>query len=217
MSGDAALRATVHGHWGDRSPTAARSAAPIGRRSAAARAAGAAAGAVLRAGAGQEARCRVGQRTGFQERLASAWQGFIERSPIRRRPGCASSPASGREAVQATYAALLDGRVARVRRPGAGAVSAVTVRSAAPTRAGPPARRPGRLDRPLPPRRDSGPARNRRRARGVARERGAHRREQHRRDDRRRSADDAEGARVRVGPSRPQRRHAAPRPSSRRW
>ena len=61
------------------------------RRQGAARAAP---GAVLRAGAGQEARRRVG-RDRLEQRLASAWHGFIERVGDRRRRGCASSRAAG--------------------------------------------------------------------------------------------------------------------------
>ncbi len=50
--------------------------------------------------------------TGLQQRLAAAWQGFIDRVSDPQAPWLRVVSASGREAVQSTYATLLDGRVA---------------------------------------------------------------------------------------------------------
>ena len=49
---------------------------------------------------------------GLQERLASAWEGFVARVGAAKAPWLRVVSASGREAVQSTYADLLDGRVA---------------------------------------------------------------------------------------------------------
>ena len=44
--------------------------------------------------------------------VASAWQGFIERVGNSQTPWLRVVAASGHKAVQSTYAALVDGRVA---------------------------------------------------------------------------------------------------------
>jgi hypothetical protein len=48
---------------------------------------------------------------GLQERLAAAWSGFLARARDPARPWLQVVAAKGREAVESTYAALLDGRV----------------------------------------------------------------------------------------------------------
>jgi hypothetical protein len=48
----------------------------------------------------------------FAQRVASAWQGFIERVAGSRPPWLRVVAAQGRDAVQSTYMALVDGRVA---------------------------------------------------------------------------------------------------------
>jgi alkylated DNA nucleotide flippase Atl1 len=48
----------------------------------------------------------------LQQRLASAWGEFVERVADAQAPWLRVVSASGREAVQSTYAELLDGRVA---------------------------------------------------------------------------------------------------------
>jgi len=112
MSGDAALRASVHQRWGDR---LAYSCSVGGTHWQA-----------LGGGKGlpgprpvlffapAQVKKRVGEwgADGLQERLASAWQGFVARVGDAQTPWLRVVSASGREAVQSTYADLLDGRVA---------------------------------------------------------------------------------------------------------
>jgi len=112
MSGDAALRASVHQRWGDR---LAYSCSVGGTHWQA-----------LGGGKGlpgprpvlffapAQVKKRVGEwgADGLQERLASAWQGFVARVGDAQAPWLRVVSASGREAVQSTYADLLAGRVA---------------------------------------------------------------------------------------------------------
>ena len=112
MSGDAALRAAVHGRWGDR---LAYSCSVGGTHWQA-----------LGGGKGlpgprpmlffapAQIKKRVGEwgAAGLQERLASAWNGFVARVSDAQAPWLRVVSASGREAVQSTYAELLEGRVA---------------------------------------------------------------------------------------------------------
>jgi hypothetical protein len=112
MSGDATLRATVHDHWRDQ---LAYSCSVGGTHWQA-----------LGGGKGlpgprpvlffapAQAKKRVAEwgARGFEQRLASAWQGFIERVADSQTPWLRVVAARGRDAVQSTYAALLDGRVA---------------------------------------------------------------------------------------------------------
>jgi len=112
MSGDAALRAAVHQRWGD---LLAYSCSVGGTHWQA-----------LGGGKGLPgprpvlffAPAQISKRVaewgaiGLQERLASAWQGFAARVADPRAPWLRVVSARGREAVQTTYAELLDGRVA---------------------------------------------------------------------------------------------------------
>jgi hypothetical protein len=112
MSGDAALRAEVHRHWGDR---LAHSCSVGGTHWQA-----------LGAGKGLPgprpvlffAPAQISKRVaewgaiGLQQRLASAWGEFVARVADAQAPWLRVVSASGREAVQSTYAELLDGRVA---------------------------------------------------------------------------------------------------------
>jgi hypothetical protein len=111
MSGDAALRATIHGHWQDR---LAYSCSVGGTH-----------WEGLGSGKGlpgprpvlffapAQAKKRIGEwgPAGFQERIAGAWTAFLARARDPSRPWLEVVAGKGREAVESTYAALLDGRV----------------------------------------------------------------------------------------------------------
>ncbi len=137
MSGDATLRATVHGHWRDQ---LAYSCSVGGTHWQA-----------LGGGKGlpgprpvlffapAQAKKRVAEwgASGFEQRLASAWQGFIERVADSQTPWLRVVAAQGRDAVQSTYAALARRARRRVGRPGAVAViQASPAATRAPPRAG---------------------------------------------------------------------------------
>ena len=112
MSGDATLRATVHDHWRDQ---LAYSCSVGGTHWQA-----------LGGGKGlpgprpvlffapAQAKKRVAEwgASDFEQRLASAWQAFTGRVADSQAPWLRVVSARGREAVQSTYAELLDGRVA---------------------------------------------------------------------------------------------------------
>jgi len=112
MSGDAALRAAVHQRWGEQ---LAYSCSVGGTHWQA-----------LGGGKGlpgprpvlffapAQIKKRVGDwgAIGLQERLVSAWEGFVARVADAQAPWLRVVSGTGREAVQATYAELLEGRVA---------------------------------------------------------------------------------------------------------
>jgi len=111
MSGDAALRAAVHGHWGD----ALRYSCSVGGTH----------WQSLGGGKGlpgprpvlffapDQIRKRLADwgATGLQERLASAWSAFVARVG-GEPPWLRIVAGDGRDAVERTYGELLDGRVA---------------------------------------------------------------------------------------------------------
>jgi uncharacterized protein DUF2855 len=111
MSGDAALRAAVHGHWRDALSYSCSVGGTHWRS--------------LGGGKGlpgprptlffapDQIRKRVAEwgATGLQERLASAWAEFVGRVGDAARPWLRVVAGSGREAVERTYGELLDGRV----------------------------------------------------------------------------------------------------------
>ncbi|MDQ6640581.1 MAG: DUF2855 family protein [Pseudomonadota bacterium] len=112
MSGDAALRSAVHRHWGEQ---LAYSCSVGGTHW---QALGGAKGLpgprpVLFFAPAQTAK-RIAEwgAIELQQRLGSAWRNFIERVADPRAPWLHVVSASGREAVEETYAALLDGRLA---------------------------------------------------------------------------------------------------------
>ena len=111
MSGDADLRMTIHAHWKDRLTYSCS--------------VGGTHWEGLGSGKGlpgprpvlffapAQAKKRVGEwgAASFQERLAGAWSAFLARARDPQRPWLQVVSGKGREAVEATYAALLDGRV----------------------------------------------------------------------------------------------------------
>jgi hypothetical protein len=111
MSGDAALRATVHAHWNEQ---LAYSCAVGGTHwEALGSAKGLAGPRPVLFFAPNQITKRVGDwgSRGLQERLAVAWTLFIERVGDQRRPWLRVVAGEGRDAVLATYQALVEGRV----------------------------------------------------------------------------------------------------------
>jgi hypothetical protein len=111
MSGDAALRAAIHGHWGEQ---LAYSCSVGGTHWQA-----------LGSGKGLPgprpvlffAPAQIKKRVGdwgaveLQRRIAAAWQAFIARVGDARSPWLSVVAGHGRATVEATYAALLEGQV----------------------------------------------------------------------------------------------------------
>ena len=111
MSGDAALRMTIHGHWQDR---LAYSCSVGGTHwEGLGRGKGLPGPRPVLFFAPAQMKKRVGEWgvVGFQERLASAWSAFLARARDPARPWLEVVAGKGREAVESTYTALLDGRV----------------------------------------------------------------------------------------------------------
>jgi hypothetical protein len=111
MSGDAALRATIHGHWQDR---LAYSCAVGGTHWEGLGSGKGLAGprpVLFFAPAQGKKRVAEWGAVGFQERLAAAWTGFLARARDPARPWLLVVAGNGRQAIESTYAALLEGRV----------------------------------------------------------------------------------------------------------
>jgi len=112
MSGDAALRATVHQRWGDRLAYSCSVGGTHWQALGGGKGLPGPRPVLFFAPAQIKKRVAEWGATGLQERLASAWQGFVDRVGDAEAPWLRVVSASGREAVQSTYADLLDGRVA---------------------------------------------------------------------------------------------------------
>jgi hypothetical protein len=111
MSGNAALRAAIHGHWGD---ALAYSCSVGGTHWEALGGAKGLAGprpVLFFAPAQIQKRVAEWGAVGLQERLAAAWTAFLQRVADRERPWLRVVSGSGRDAVERSYAELLDGRV----------------------------------------------------------------------------------------------------------
>ncbi|HEV7577464.1 MAG TPA: DUF2855 family protein [Caldimonas sp.] len=112
MSGDATLRVAVHDRWGEQ---LAYSCSVGGTHWQALGGGKGLAGprpVLFFAPAQIKKRVAEWGATGLQQGMASAWQGFIERVAEPRAPWLRVVVASGREAVETTYSALLAGTVA---------------------------------------------------------------------------------------------------------
>jgi hypothetical protein len=111
MSGDAALRMTIHGHWRDRLMYSCSVGGTHWEGLGGGK--GLAGPRPVLFFAPAQAKKRVGAwgAAGFQERLAGAWSAFLARARDPARPWLQVVAANGRNAVESTYAALLDGRV----------------------------------------------------------------------------------------------------------
>jgi hypothetical protein len=112
MSGDAALRAAVHGHWGERLAYSCSVGGTHWQALGGGKGLPGPRPVLFFAPAQIKKRVAEWGAIGLQQRLASAWQGFLERVADPQAPWLRVVSATGREAVQSTYSALLDGRVA---------------------------------------------------------------------------------------------------------
>jgi len=111
MSGDAALRETIHGHWQDR---LAYSCSVGGTHwEGLGRGKGLAGPRPILFFAPAQAKKRVAEwgPQGFQNRLADAWSAFLRRARDPARPWLQVVAGQGRKAIESTYSALLDGKV----------------------------------------------------------------------------------------------------------
>lgn len=112
MSGNAALRATVHGHWGERLAYSCSVGGTHWQALGGGRGLAGPRPVLFFAPAQIKKRVAEWGALGLQQRLASAWQGFVERVTDAESPWLRVVSAVGREAVQSTYSALLEGRIA---------------------------------------------------------------------------------------------------------
>src|SRR5205085_4140449 len=109
MSGDAALREAIHGHWRDQ---LAYSCSVGGTHWEALGSGKGLAGpkpVLFFAPAQIKKRVADWGAHGLQQRLASAWSAFVDRVGDAHRPWLRVAAGNGREAVGTTYAELLDG------------------------------------------------------------------------------------------------------------
>jgi len=112
MSGDAAVRAAVHQRWGDRLAYSCSVGGTHWQALGSGKGLPGPRPVLFFAPAQITKRVAEWGAAGLQERLASAWQGFVERVADAQAPWLRVVSARGREAVQSTYAELLEGRVA---------------------------------------------------------------------------------------------------------
>jgi Protein of unknown function (DUF2855) len=111
MSGNASLRATIHGHWRDR---LAYSCSVGGTHwEDLGSGAGLAGPRPILFFAPSQAKKRIADwgAKGFEARLGTAWTAFLARVREPARPWLRVVAGQGREAVEATYSALLEGTV----------------------------------------------------------------------------------------------------------
>jgi hypothetical protein len=111
MSGDAALRATIHGHWQDRLAYSCSVGGTHWEDLGSGK--GLAGPRPILFFAPAQAKKRVGDwgPQGFQDRLAGTWAAFLGRARDPARPWLQVVAGQGREAIESTYSALLDGKV----------------------------------------------------------------------------------------------------------
>ncbi len=111
MSGDAALRAAVHGRWNDRLVYSCSVGGTHWQALGGGKGLPGPRPVLFFAPAQAKKRLADWGALGLQERLAAAWSLFIERATDARRPWLRVVSGQGRDAVLAAYEALIDGRV----------------------------------------------------------------------------------------------------------
>jgi len=112
MSGDAAVRATVHQRWGDQLAYSCSVGGTHWQALGGGKGLPGPRPVLFFAPAQISKRVAEWGAIGLQKRLASAWQGFVDRVGDPQAPWLRVVSANGRQAVESTYAELLDGRVA---------------------------------------------------------------------------------------------------------
>jgi hypothetical protein len=112
MSGNAVLRSTIHGHWQDKLAYSCSVGGTHWEDLGGAKGLPGPRPVLFFAPA--QARKRVSEwgAAGFEHRLATAWAAFIGRVSDPGQPWLRVVAGQGREAVESTYAALLDGKIA---------------------------------------------------------------------------------------------------------
>ncbi|MEO5882393.1 MAG: DUF2855 family protein [Caldimonas sp.] len=111
MSGDAALRLTIHGHWQDRLAYSCSVGGTHWEGLGNGKGLPGPRPVLFFAPAQGKKRVAEWGPAGFQDRLAGAWSAFLGRARDPARPWLQVVPGRGRPAVESTYAALLDGKV----------------------------------------------------------------------------------------------------------
>ena len=111
MSGDAALRAKVHSRWGEQLAYSCSVGGTHWEALGAGKGLPGPRPVLFFAPAQAKKRMTEWGPDGLQERTAAAWQGFIARVADPAAPWLRVVSARGREAVESTYTALLDGHV----------------------------------------------------------------------------------------------------------
>ncbi len=112
MSGDAGLRETVHKHWHDQLAYSCSVGGTHWQALGGGKGLPGPRPVLFFAPAQGKKRIAEWGASGFEQRIASAWQGFVERVGDSQTPWLRVVAARGREAVQSTYSALVDGRIA---------------------------------------------------------------------------------------------------------
>ena len=112
MSGDAPLRAAVHGLWGDRLAYSCSVGGTHWQALGGGKGLPGPRPVLFFAPAQIKKRVAEWGPVGLQERLGSAWAGFVARVGDAQAPWLRVVSATGRDAVRATYAELVEGRVA---------------------------------------------------------------------------------------------------------
>ena len=111
MSGDAALRATIHGHWQDRLAYSCSVGGTHWEGLGSGKGLAGPRPVLFFAPAQGKKRVADWGPQGFQDRLAGAWSAFLARARDPARPWLKVVAGQGREAIESTYSALLDGKV----------------------------------------------------------------------------------------------------------
>jgi hypothetical protein len=111
MSGNAALRATIHGHWQDRLAYSCSVGGMHWEDLGSGKGLPGPRPVLFFAPAQVKKRIAEWGPAGLQERLALAWAAFVGRVSDPARPCLQVVAGQGRQAIEATYAALLDGTV----------------------------------------------------------------------------------------------------------
>ena len=111
MSGDAALRATIHGHWQDRLAYSCSVGGTHWEDLGGGKGLAGPRPVLFFAPSQGKKRMADWGPQGFQDRLVGAWSAFLARARDPARPWLQVVAGQGREAIESTYSALLDGKV----------------------------------------------------------------------------------------------------------
>ncbi len=105
------MRATIHGHWQDRLAYSCSVGGTHWEGPGSGKGLAGPRPILFFAPAQLKKRIADGGREGFQDRLTAAWSIFLARVRNPARPWLQVVAGRGRQAVESTYSALLDGKV----------------------------------------------------------------------------------------------------------